>query len=341
MADRIVIDFTANVREVTRGTDEIADSLKETERNLEDVGTEGERSLEKLTKGQEEADAAAKDLANTVKSDTAGSFDDLAQSAEDGLGGIGDQLLGIVGIAGGVGGAVATGLGAGVEFVTGLITDQIEAAATLKSDLIGAYTDAAAAGLSYLETTGIIRQAIDLQADPSKMQEFRKAAELIGVDVNTYLLAQAGSYKDLQVVIEAARLKEEERGQVTDDQSKAGQAAALKEAVALDAVIQKNELLIATHREGNEIIDRTAEIRDELGQRERDQIQRTRDADQARYEALGTAYDTAAGRPPIDIRTTLEVPDVDSIFAGLQARASSKILRFKAEVTDRNGKRVD
>lgn len=341
MAKGIGIIFNADADEVVDESKRVQKALGGVDDELDNVGTSAQASEKKQTDALDRTARSAEDLGDTVGKDTAGGFEDLAGKAEGALGGIGDDLMGLAGLAGGVGGAVSTLVGGSIDFVTGLIKDQQDAAAKLKADLIDAYKSAADAGLSYLDTAGVIQKAIDLQADPSKMDEFRKAAELIGIDVNTYLLAQAGSYEDLQIVIEATKAAEETRGQVTGDRTKAGQAAALQEAHALDVVIGKNEALLATHEEGKDLLNRTAELRDAVGQRERDQIQRTRDADQARYDALAEQHQKASELPPVTLRTDVQVPDVDSIFDGLQRKLAGKTLTVKAGVVDRTGQRID
>ncbi len=314
MADRIVINFGADTREVEQAGKRMSDVLDETQDSLDDVGTAGDDSLEKVTKGAEDAADAAEKMGDKV-ADSGDGFGELEGVADDALGGIGDGLLGLVGIAGGVGGAVSTLVGGAIDIVTDTIKEQQVEAKKLHDDLVGAYVDAGDAGLNYLDTAAVISAASDIYKNANgELDDYREKAALIGVDVNTYVLAQAGSYEDLRVVIEAAGIAAQTAGEVGEDKSKAGQAAALQEKFAVEAVIRANEALLQSHEDGKEAAEGVIDLKETLSQRERDQIKRTQDAEGARFDALAARYEEAAKRGPIVIPITGDDSALEAII---------------------------
>ncbi|MCU1439996.1 MAG: hypothetical protein JWP85_993 [Rhodoglobus sp.] len=335
--DRIIINFGADTREVEVGGRKIEDVLSDTEKALEDLGATGEDSLEKVTKGQDDVADNAKEMGDGVAAN-GGKFEELADKADGSLGEIGEGLLGIAGIAGGVGGVVTTVVGGAVDFVTQKIEDQTAAAEELKTRFIDAYQTAAEEGRNYLDTAQIVAAASDIFFDPAKMDEYRTKAAAVGVDVQTYVLAQAGSYEDLAVVIEAAKQKEQERVDAID--SARGGEAYVAEVDGIRDIIAENETLIQTHKDGASAAENAQAIKDQLSQNERNQIKRTSEADQARYEALATAYDTATTRPPIDVPVNLDVPDVDGVLDGLQRAVSRRPINVTVNGYTRNGERI-
>ena len=68
--------------------------------------------------------------------------------------------------------------------------------------------------------------------------------------------------------------------------------------------------------------------------------QRQTAALQARFDTLRTNYDEAAGRPPIQVKTDLQVPNVDSIFNNLQYQANQREIVFRARAVGRNGEEI-
>lgn len=107
MSDRIEINFTANVREVMRGTEQIGDGLKKTERALDDVGEQGEQSLEKITKAQGDvADASTKvgsalsDVGGIAKSALEGDLGGAVEGAAQSIGGLAALIPGVGGLVG-------------------------------------------------------------------------------------------------------------------------------------------------------------------------------------------------------------------------------------------------
>lgn len=335
MADRIVINFGAETRDVEAAGRRMEGVLSDTEGAIEDVGEAGQDSLAQVTKAQDEAADSARGMGDDIASN-GGAFDDLASTADDALGGIGDGLLGVAGIAGGVGGAVSQLVGGAISGVTDIIKEQQDAAKQLHDDLVGAYVDAGKAGMTYLEQAVIINAAADIYADDGKRADFEKKAAAIGVTLQTYVLAQAGSYEDLKVVIEATGIAAETAGQIGADKSKAGQAEALKEKQAVDAIIVANERLLAAHEEGKTAAEDVVSTKETLAQRERDQIKRTRDAEAERFDALANKYAEAAAREPVDIQTKLTVDEsaLDRI------KNSRYIVNVVAQVSDRYGRTI-
>lgn len=335
MADRIEIDFTANTREVTKGTDEIADALEDTERALGDVGAAGEDAGRSTSDALDDIASSADAAGDSVADGTGGAFDELASKADDALGETGTQLLGLVGIAGGVGGAVAAGVGFAVDQITSLIGAQIEQVQQLRDSIIEAYGSGAEAGRTFLDQATILNNALAINSDPTRFAAAAEAAKQIGVDTNTYILSQAGSVSDLNVVLEAARQAYEQVGVASGTGSRSAQAEAIEEKRALEGIIAANETLLATHEEGREAAQNAQSIRTQLSEAERAQIQRTRDAEQARWEAYSDAV--AAVPNAKNIVVTADTGPAESALAGL-TRARS--VRITADVYTRDGQKL-
>lgn len=302
MADRITLAFGADVDEVVRGTDQISQSLDDTTRKLEDVGTAGEEA------GQSTSDGL--DRAAQSGSDASDIFD-----------GAGTKLLGIAGIAGGVGGAVTSAIGGAVDFVKGKIDEQIKAAAELRQNLVGAYKDAASEGRAYLEFAQIIAASNEILFDPAKRAAAIKDAATIGVDANTYIAAQAGDYNALKVVIEAAHQAEDARRQAGSDGSKSSQADTLQDIQGIKDVITKSEQLLGVHKENQAAAAQAAQISAQLSQEERAQIQQTADADQSRYEGVAANIAKLKGQKvQVPVEFDVNSSSLDSYLRDLRNR---------------------
>lgn len=318
--DRITLNFGANTSDVERGTDRIADGLEDVDRKLEDVGEAGEDAGRKTADGLDETARAG-------------------SGADSILGDVGDSLLGIAGIAGGVGGAVSSAIGGAFDFVKGKIDDQIAAAAAVREALVSAYKDAATEGQAYLSQAAVIAAATDIYFDSGKIANATKEAQTIGVDVNTYVKAQAGDYEALKVVIEAAKQAEaDRRAQGADSRSTA--AAALQEVQAIERIVKENENLLGVHEDNQAAAQATLELTSQLGEEERERISKTAAADQARYEAAAENAATL-GATKIEIPVTFDTPDASTVKRGLQRELDGNPLTVRVRAVDQYGRTLD
>lgn len=324
MAKGIGIVFNADADEVVDESKRVQGALGDIDDGLGDIGDAAQDAERKQTDAFDATSKSAEDLAQTVSSDTAGGFDELADKADGALGGIGDDLLGIAGIAGGVGGAVSSLVGGAIEYVSELITTQQEQAAQLRDNLVGAYRDAIEAGREYIDDAQIVAATNEIIFDSTARKAAELAAAVIGVDVVTYIRAQAGSYTDLQEVIAATTAAEQTRGEVTENQSKAGQAAALQEAAAIDAIRFQTERLQAAHEEGRA----AAELAAENQKRGSEEAIVAVEAQRAALQAL---RDDVAGGIPVQV--LLDDSDLNTKLA------RPRTIRVQVEGF-RNGERV-
>jgi hypothetical protein len=196
MGDRITINFTANTREVERGAGRISDSLGDVENALDDVGANGERSLEKAINATDDLGESASDtggkiggLGSIAKDALEGDLTGAAETAADSL-----SLLGPVGVAAGIA-AVA-----GLEVVKGVVEgigDATEADQQRVAEWAQSYIDAGSTILGAAESTA---RALEIITDPEKFKEAQQASEDWGVTTATAIAALSGQEWAIEAV---------------------------------------------------------------------------------------------------------------------------------------------
>ncbi|MBX3099001.1 MAG: hypothetical protein KF761_05420 [Salinibacterium sp.] len=331
MADRIVINFGAETREVEVAGRKIEDVLKDTESALEDVGAAGKNAGQGVGEG---GDKAAESLDNVTTAsgkfgDSLGQVGGIAKDALDGnVGGAVEKVAGVLGgLAGtipGIGAAVGVLATEGISAVVGGLQDAQKEADELKARLVDAYKKAAEEGRNYLTSEQINAAALDIlhpkdQAGRDKLDGYKKAADLIGVDQNTVILAEAGSYEDLKVVIDAAAQAEKDRRLSRN----------VPELQTIQGLVSEYGTLAEAHKTEAANAERSQEIKDTLAQRDRDQIKLTREAEGDRYQALADNYAAAAAREPVDIKTKVSVDDSALKNIGRTTYAANVLVEFK------------
>lgn len=331
-------------RELGGSADVVGDSTEKLERKFKDLrdtvqresksgGDAMSRSYKRATDDSSESLDEFKRESNSTAKESAASFDGSAESIVDSFQEIAANAFAGFGPAGAAAGIAAA---LGIGYVTTELQKQQEEAEETKQSLIEMYQGAIEEGRNYIDEAQILARYTELVFDDAKMEEFRKSAEQIGVDINTYTRAQAGSYDDLQLVIEAAKKAEEERGSAVEVNSKQGQAMLLKEQEAVAGIIRENEGLLEQHDKNRQAAELVAEARAESEQKQRDQINRTRDADQARYEA-------AARRYGVPLPTAVVPVTADTAAADRAMRDfTSRRYRLKVDIEGRlaNGQRI-
>lgn len=234
MADRITINFTANTREVERGADRIDDSLTDVEKALEDVGKEGERSLDKAT-------GASDDLGDSVEG-VDGKLDGLGNTAKDALEGdvagaargAGEAISGL----GPIGLAAGTAIVAGTEIVKGVFDANAAAAEAMAEATSNAFARMVEAGGNYYTKAIADKQIYDTLSDPDKLADILKIVEQTGLAESEVTRAVALSGVERQNTLNklndiyAANILLTTQGYLTEQQL-ADQNGAITEQIAM------------------------------------------------------------------------------------------------------------
>jgi predicted ATPase with chaperone activity len=109
---------------------------------------------------------------------------------------------------------------------------------------------------------------------------------------------------------------------------------------AIGVVRDRLEGLSEMHDDNREAASQYQDLVSEQSAAQREQIARVRDAEQARWDALGRAADEAGSRPPVPIRTELQQPDTEAVRRGTQGTFDRRPVKIRATIVDRNGKEV-
>lgn len=332
MADRITINFAANTREVEQGADRIDDSLTNVEKALEDVGTEGERSLEKTTD-------AASDLEKGTR-DVEGSVRELGSAATDALGGdlVGgaeSALTSILGLGaiGGAGGIVATSL---IEIARGFGASWEEESEATKERISSMYDDMLESGANFLSDNLVQQNVTAIVQDAEKLKTLNDYAIDTGIAVADLIAAEAGAGGTRSALLEKIN------GQLADNVAlqEAGGFETQAEADALDAQIVKLDRvrehfdgLASEQRESLNLVQTTRDVLDviESGssatvfarKEENEQIQK-------RNKLLADTPTTVTSR------LVLDTNEADKQLASLFAKPRY----VKTNAVDRNGKPI-
>jgi hypothetical protein len=80
-----------------------------------------------------------------------------------------------------------------------------------------------------------------------------------------------------------------------------------------------------------------AEVTNGIESSARDQIGRTRKADEDRWNALGVKYSEAAARPSVEVRFEPTLPSDEIIRQRLQAAARRQSIQIPLSAVTRNG----
>lgn len=339
----ISIEFVANLRDLINGIEKGEVSIEELKDYIDSVGEAGEDAGKQAERGFDDLADSAKDAQEDVAGvgeevdDAGGKLGGLGETARDVLEGdvsgaaesAAEALSGLGPAAGAAGVIGAVGIGA----ITTALSQQQEEANETRDSLIGMYREAAEEGRKYLDEAQIIAAANDVLFNTDKRKEAQEEANRIGVDLLTYIRAQAGDQAALNTVLERGNALLEEAAAIGDDKSKAGQAAALQEKNAIEAVVRENERLRDIHLEGQEAATLAGQLVAEQQQAQRDEINRTADVAAARYQGVAAA----AGAIPEVITPTI-IFDVDDSAYYRALENARKNARIRLEITDGYGR---
>jgi ElaB/YqjD/DUF883 family membrane-anchored ribosome-binding protein len=285
--------------DVARDGDKAGDKLESTFRDMgRDANDAGKKIKKGVGDGLKEAGSEAKSSGREAAASFSGEFDDVTdfvqETAANAFGGFGP-----IGAAAGLAAAAGIGL-AGAE-----LTKQQEQIDAMKQRYSDMYAQAAEDGLNYISTAQIIAQTNDLMFNPDRANEWKSIqedAKQIGLDANTVALARNGHEESLNVVLAATA---DARDALKAKNEEAGWNAirlSLDEQNALRGIQSEYENIKGVQDANQENLKNANAINAGLREAERDQIKRTQDADQARYEAMARNYNNP-------IKAKVEVDD--------------------------------
>jgi len=335
----IVIRFLSEFVDFVTGKNRVKDELKDLDRGLDEMGDTSEQATSKATDGLSEVEDAAR-----TATDATDDLGDSADQAKEKSGSFTDNfkggLLAIAGVAGGVAGLVQTVLGKAVDFVTQQIMNQIKAADEMKRAITTAYQDAGAAGDKYLSKAQITANALAIINDDIKRSNAERDAAAIGVDASTYIRAQAGEYEALKVVIEATKRAQDKLNErppsPADYEARAAQER-------LNNIEAQNKALQNLHDQGQANAEFTIQVTNDIKAAELDRIEKTKTADQERYEALAQHVQDLDGKT-ITIDAEFDSAEADKQLAAWRKRfttGNGSRITIVADIVDRYGRRLD
>lgn len=205
------VTFVANETDLVRGMKNVTDALDDTGKALGDVGTDGKRDTEELersiedlgdtakdvgkdigdniTDGTDKASKGAKDLSDNVSGELADSLKDFDGTASGALEGAAGALEGLGGLVPGVGGLLA-GLGAAG---LGVLAETVSAdAAEIEQRTKDMYDDMIESGQNFLSSSYLQEATYNIFGDPEQFAKVTKAAEDLGLPIETVAAAYAG-----------------------------------------------------------------------------------------------------------------------------------------------------
>lgn len=328
-----------SMRDAQDETDDTKRAFEGLQREIAETGKKSrtdfanpvKKSTQEVNENLAEVGREAKANAAEMFSSFDGSFESIADAAQGTLGGL-------VGGLGGIGGmAVAAAGAAGLGLIAAELTKQKDLADEVKANLVSAYQEAAAAGRDYLDEAQIIARANEIIFDPDLYKEQAENAKILGLDVATVIRAQAGDLAALEVISRTAGKAEEERlAKMASDDSA---AAALS--IELDGILKvaAEYHTLGKQMEDNAALARVAnDVKTQVEKENRDQITRTRKADEDRWNALGAKYDEAFARQSIKVNVEPVFPTDIEVSSRVAALSNRHRLRVPVDLVTRSGR---
>lgn len=345
--DRITLRFGADIDEVTRGADRMADGLDDVDEKLDDLGKTGEEAGKTTAEGLEDADRGLSDMGDSAD-DTSGRLDALGDIGKQALeGDVGEaaisatSLLSAFGGAGVLAGTIAAG---GISLVTSALEEQEKKAEEVRQRLVGMYKDAAEQGRAFIDQAAVDASVLELLfGTKEERQTLMDEAAQIGVDFQTYVRAQAGDYESLQFAIEQAEEAERKRQALFGGGGGNAEGAVYDDTLAkIQEVKTELQGIAGEHELNQQAAQDYLDFQDQSATEQREQIQRTSDADQARYEAAAANIAKLKGEKvvvPVTVNTTQATKDLEAWRKRFTTGDGAR-LTIVADVVDRNGKPV-
>lgn len=299
-------DIGANERAAVRSVKNLGAALEKTSDSLDDVARDGDQALGKLEKSFEQLAREAKqtdkavgkvgdggfkkagDASGEFKNEALQNFSEVTSSFDGSMSSIGDLAQGTLGgIASSIpgigllGGAAAVGVG----LVTAELVRQEEAAQVLRERLSAAYLEAAQAGRDYIDTAQAIAETQDLITNPDRREEYNQLVadgNRLGLDFQVIADANAGK-------VDAQRQVQERINGLLEDQD--SYYTTIRDGIQemkpeIEGITERWGQVIGATKEQQEQVRVLEEYTAQANANEREQIKRTADASQARYDAL-------------------------------------------------------
>jgi hypothetical protein len=329
-----------SMRDAQDETDDTRKAFADLQKEIAETGKKSRSDFAKPVKeSTEEVSETLREVGSEAKANAAemfssfdGSFESIADAAQGTLGGL-------VGGLGGIGGvAVAAAGAAGLGLIAAELTKQKELAEELKEGLVAAYREAAEEGRTFLTQAQIIALATEITFDPARREAAAKTAKTLGLDLALVIRAQAGEMEALGVVTETAARKEEERLEATKGRSTETDLFLAAEEFALQQIIKEYEGIEKQVKDNQDTARLSIDITAGIEGSARDQIARTRKADEDRWNALGVKYSEAAARESIKVNVEPVFPTDVQVSARVAALSNRHRLRVPVDLVTRSGR---
>jgi hypothetical protein len=329
-----------SMRDAQDETDDTRKAFADLQKEIAETGKKSRSDFAKPVKeSTEEVSETLREVGSEAKANAAemfssfdGSFESIADAAQGTLGGL-------VGGLGGIGGvAVAAAGAAGLGLIAAELTKQKELADELKEGLVAAYREAAEEGRTFLTQAQIIAAATEITFNPARREAAAKTAKTLGLDVALVIRAQAGEIEALGVVTETAARKEEERLEATRSRSTQTDLFLAAEEFALQKIIKEYEGIQKQVKDNQDTARLSIDITAGIESSARDQIGRTRKADEDRWNALGRKYDEAFARESIKVNVEPVFPTDVQVSARVAALSNRHRLRVPVDLVTRSGR---
>ena len=289
----LTFDVGMNERAAVRAAKNLGDSLDDVDKKLDDLSKSGGDIGDGMDRGLRKAKAGLDDFkqeANSTARESAASFDGSADSIADAFQEVAANSFAGFGPLGAAAGLAAA---AGLGVVTAEITKQAEEAEFLRERLANAYIEAAQEGRNYISAAQAVSEAQDLMFNPERAGEWKQIqedAKRLSLDIGVLIDANAGKTEAQATVHERINaLIAQEKAAHTETDSIVGNMATN----VLGLQNRWMEVSAATEEQKKRAAELSA-YSEGANAREREQIQRTRDASQARYEAMAGQAAAAA-----------------------------------------------
>lgn len=275
--------------DLSKELDDARDDLKKLGFAAKDAGDDARRGMDKAKDGAKDF----KDEANSTARETAASFDGSAESIGDAFQEVAANAFGAFGPAAGLAGlAVAAGIG-------GIKTTFDELAEKSKEVREGIIADFLEVG-DALDQEAVDARVRDLLGNENTRKQVELLKEILGVDLGQAALIAAGDFESAGVTMEEAFQGVQNASGNVDFQTW------LELKNTMESTNEAFEV-------GNALAKAREDAAKRTGETERDQIQRTKDAAQARYEEMAAQYAN-----PIEAKVRMTV-DTSQAYRDLQA----------------------
>ncbi|MBU1249747.1 MAG: hypothetical protein KJ659_00930 [Actinobacteria bacterium] len=334
-----------SLRDAQRETDDTRKKFSDLQKEIRETGRKSRTdfakpvgdSADRVKRDLDEVRTEAKQNAAEMFSSFDGSFESIADAAQGTLGGLTSGLGGVGGMA-----AVAAGA-AGIGLVTAALNAAKEETERLAEITDKAFSQMQEARQGYLMEDAILDNITEIYESTDQLTKAQNDATKAGLEESLVVRALAG---DSEALATAQQLVADK---LTEVQTKANDYYKRTGELNFALIAQEEDLTSVRDELGktggayDAAADRYSSYQQAIKDAEssqRDEIARTRDADQSRWEALGRKYEEAAARGPIKLSAELQQPDVDSVRRGIENNFSRRPARVQARVFTRSGTEV-